>query len=67
MWNASPGWGSRSTSAGAIDALLPPASLDGVECAIGDVPDVGEQTEAVLAELGYDRATTDNMRAIGMI
>ena len=60
-------WRAIGTSAGAIDALLPPASLDGVDCAMGDVPDVGQQTEAVLAELGYDRATMESMRATGII
>lgn len=60
-------WRTIATSSGAIDALLPPASLDGVDCAMGDVPDVGQHTEAVLAELGYDRATMDSMRATGMI
>jgi formyl-CoA transferase len=56
-------WRTIGTSAGDVDALLPPANLDGVEAVLGDVPDVGQQTEAVLAEFGYDRATIDRMRA----
>jgi itaconate CoA-transferase len=60
-------WRTIGTSAGPIDALLPPADLDGLAPVMGNVPDVGEHTDAVLAELGYDRATTDAMRASGAI
>ena len=60
-------WRTIGTSAGPIDALLPPADLDGIMPVMGNVPDVGEHTDAVLAELGYDRATTDAMRASGAI
>jgi itaconate CoA-transferase len=56
-------WRTIGTSAGDVDALLPPADLDGVDAVLGDVPDVGQHTESVLAELGYDRATIDRMRA----
>jgi len=60
-------WRTIDTSTGAIDALLPPSDLGGVDAVMGDVPDVGEHTEAVLIELGYDRATIDTMRATGAI
>jgi crotonobetainyl-CoA:carnitine CoA-transferase CaiB-like acyl-CoA transferase len=60
-------WRAIGTSAGAIDALLPPADLAGVDPVMGAVPEVGQQTEAVLAELGYDRAAIDDMRATGAI
>ena len=60
-------WRTVATSAGAIDALLPPADLGGVDAAMGAVPDVGQQTETILAELGFDRARIDSMRATGAI
>jgi len=60
-------WRAIATSAGEIDALLPPADLNGVDPVMGAVPEVGQQTEAVLAELGYDRAVIDDMRATGAI
>ena len=60
-------WRTVDTSAGAIDALLPPADLSGVDAAMGGVPDVGQHTESILAELGYDRARIDGMRATGAI
>jgi len=56
-------WRAIGTSAGDVDALLPPADLDGVDAVMGDVPDVGQDTESVLSELGYNRATIDMMRA----
>jgi crotonobetainyl-CoA:carnitine CoA-transferase CaiB-like acyl-CoA transferase len=60
-------WRTIGTSAGMIEALLPPADLRGVDAAMGDVPDVGQHTEVVLAELGYDRATIESMHATGAI
>lgn len=60
-------WRPVATSRGAIDMLLPPADLAGVDPAMHPVPDVGEQTEAILSELGYDRAAVDDMRRTGAI
>jgi itaconate CoA-transferase len=60
-------WRTVGTSAGEIEALLPPADLDGVDAVMGDVPAVGEHTESVLAELGYDHAAIESMRATGAI
>jgi crotonobetainyl-CoA:carnitine CoA-transferase CaiB-like acyl-CoA transferase len=60
-------WRTIGTSAGDVDALLPPVDLDGVDAVLGSVPDVGQHTEAVLAELGFDRATIDRMQATGAI
>lgn len=38
---------------GPFEAILPPMTLDGYESAMGAIPSVGEQTEQVLAEIGY--------------
>ncbi len=56
-------WRSIATESGDFDALLPPATLDGVDAAMGGVPSLGQHTDAVLAELGYDAATMNQMRA----
>jgi crotonobetainyl-CoA:carnitine CoA-transferase CaiB-like acyl-CoA transferase len=56
-----------ATSAGPIAALLPPANLDGVDAAMGDVPAVGEHTEVVLRALGYAPEEIEAMRAQGAI
>jgi len=60
-------WRTVDTSGGEIEALLPPADLDGVDPVMGDVPAAGEHTESVLAELGYDHAAIESMRATGAI
>jgi crotonobetainyl-CoA:carnitine CoA-transferase CaiB-like acyl-CoA transferase len=56
-------WRTVGTSAGAILAMLPPANLDGVEPVMGDVPALGQHTDAVLGALGYGPAERDAMRA----
>ncbi|CAB3631146.1 CaiB/BaiF CoA transferase family protein [Achromobacter pestifer] len=49
-------WRDVATPAGAIRALLPPATLSGVDAAMGEVPALGQHTEAILAELGVTLA-----------
>jgi itaconate CoA-transferase len=46
-------WREVHTPGGTIDALLPPATLAGVEPQLGAVPALGAHSEAVLRELGY--------------
>ncbi len=60
-------WRPIATETGEVDALLPPAALNGVEPTMAAVPKVGQHNDAVLAELGYDRATIDSLRAGGAI
>jgi itaconate CoA-transferase len=55
-------WRTIDTAAGRIDGLLPPTELGGEEPVMGALPEVGEHTSAILAELGYDRPTIDRMR-----
>ena len=45
-------WREVATEVGAIQALLPPATLSGVEAAMGAVPSLGENPQQILAELG---------------
>jgi itaconate CoA-transferase len=60
-------WRPIATEKGEIEALLPPAALNGVEPTMAAVPRVGQHNDAVLAELGYDHATIDSLRAGGAI
>ena len=46
-------WREVATPQGAIQALLPPATLSGTEAAMGSVPALGEHTDAILKELGF--------------
>jgi itaconate CoA-transferase len=45
-------WREAGTPAGPIRMLLPPVSVPGREAAMGPVPEFGQHTAAVLAELG---------------
>ncbi|MFC4564419.1 CaiB/BaiF CoA transferase family protein [Nocardiopsis mangrovi] len=48
-------WTRVPSPAGTIPALKPPIDIDGEEPAMGPVPDVGEHTEAIRAELARAR------------
>lgn len=50
-------WRDIETPAGVIRATLPPASIDGVVPAMDPVPALGDHTDAILDELGFDPAT----------
>jgi itaconate CoA-transferase len=45
-------WRTVGTPGGAIDALLPPVEMSGVEPVMGPVPALGEHTSAIRAEFG---------------
>jgi itaconate CoA-transferase len=47
-------WREVGSPAGPLRALLPPATMSGVEPTMAAVPEVGEHTDRILAELGYD-------------
>jgi itaconate CoA-transferase len=60
-------WRTVGTSAGPVQALLPPANVDGVEPVMGDVPALGQHTEAVLRSVGFGPAEIEAMRRDGAI
>jgi crotonobetainyl-CoA:carnitine CoA-transferase CaiB-like acyl-CoA transferase len=49
-------WREVQSPAGPINALIPPAASPGTEPVMNPIPDVGDHTEALLAELGFDEA-----------
>jgi crotonobetainyl-CoA:carnitine CoA-transferase CaiB-like acyl-CoA transferase len=55
-------WRDVGSPAGSLRALLPPARLDGVEPVMGPVPALGEHTDRILQELGFDAATMARWR-----
>lgn len=57
-------WASLRTPRGTVPSLLPPIRLD-AEPQLGPVPEVGEHTEQILAELGYTEARIDELEAAG--
>jgi crotonobetainyl-CoA:carnitine CoA-transferase CaiB-like acyl-CoA transferase len=52
-------WREVDTPVGAVRALLPPVTVQGQEPAMGAVPDVGQHTAAILAELGLPTGLDD--------
>ncbi|HEY7792164.1 MAG TPA: CaiB/BaiF CoA-transferase family protein [Vicinamibacterales bacterium] len=60
-------WRTIGSPAGPLRALLPPITMDGVDPVMGDVPALGEHTEAILAELGIAKDTVARWRASGVV
>jgi itaconate CoA-transferase len=60
-------WRMVDSPVGPVRALLPPALLDGLDVTMGPIPDVGQHTDAVLAELGIEPDTIARWRASGVI
>jgi len=52
---------------GPLRAALPPVRMEGVAPALGDVPALGQHTDAILDELGIDRDTIAKWRTEGVI
>jgi itaconate CoA-transferase len=55
-------WSHVATSVGPLPALLPAVTMEGVETVMGAVPELGQQTEAILGEIGVDRETIADWR-----
>ena len=55
-------WRTVNSPVGPIRALLPPFGLDDVEPQMGPIPAVGEHSDAILKELGYDATTIAKWR-----
>ena len=60
-------WREVASPVGVIPALLPPASLAGLEPLMAAVPEVGQHTEVILAELGYGQDEIGALRNGGAI
>jgi itaconate CoA-transferase len=55
-------WSEISTPAGAIPALLPPASTNTFSPRMGPVPALGQHTETILTELGWSAVQIAQLR-----
>jgi itaconate CoA-transferase len=60
-------WVDIDTPAGQIKAMLPPGMPDSFEPRMDPVPAIGQHTEAILGELGYDQAAIAKLRSSGVI
>ncbi len=59
-------WRAIDSPAGPIPALLPPVDLVGIDASLGPIPGLGEQTDAILRELGHDAAQIGRLRTAGV-
>ena len=55
-------WSSVGSPAGSLPALLPPVTMENVETVMNEVPALGQQTDAILNELGFDGETIAGWR-----
>jgi itaconate CoA-transferase len=55
-------WRSVDSSVGSLPALLPPVTMENVDTVMNKVPELGEHTDAILTEFGFDQATITNWR-----
>ena len=60
-------WREVDTPKGRIAALLPPVNLNGHEPRMDAVPAVGEHTDRILAELGYDADAIAKLHAAAVV
>ena len=60
-------WATVGSPVGPLLALLPPVKIENVDPVMKDVPAVGQHTEAILAELGFDSKTIASWRQTGVI
>ena len=60
-------WRDIGSPAGPLRATRPPVWMDGVDPVMGDVPALGQHTDAILGELGVARDTIAAWRKEGAI
>jgi itaconate CoA-transferase len=60
-------WATVDSPVGAIQALLPPVTMENVAPVMNAVPALGQQTDAILAELGFDSQTIAAWRQASVI
>jgi itaconate CoA-transferase len=60
-------WRQIESPAGPLRALVPPFNLEGLDVPMGPVPSIGQHTDAILNELGFDEATVADWRRAGIV
>ena len=60
-------WREVGSPAGPLRALVPPVTMQGVEGVMNPIPEVGEHTDAILEELGFDPGRVGTLREAGAL
>jgi len=60
-------WRDIGSPVGPVRALVPPVRMEDVEPVMGAVPALGEHTDSVLSELGFEPQTIESWRREGII
>jgi itaconate CoA-transferase len=60
-------WREVGSPVGPLSALLPPVTMPDVEPVMALIPRVGEHTDAILEEIGYDREAVAALRREGAV
>lgn len=60
-------WRDIDSPVGPLAALLPPITMDDVQFKMAPIPDIGEHTDSILGELGYDTQFITTLREEGAI
>jgi itaconate CoA-transferase len=60
-------WRQVDSPVGEIRALLPPVTMHGVEPRMDPIPAVGDDTNTILHDLGYDAAAIASLHATGAV
>jgi len=60
-------WREIDSPAGPLRALVPPMRMEDVEPVMGAVPSLGQHSDAIIEELGFDRSTIARWRKEGTI
>jgi itaconate CoA-transferase len=56
-------WRTINSPVGPIEAIVPPFILEGTELTMGDIPEVGQQTDEILMEIGFDDKAISQLHA----
>lgn len=60
-------WREVETPAGTLQAIIPPIDLEGMEPRMGAIPDVGDDTDEILQELGYGTKAIERLHREGVV
>ncbi|MBI4482714.1 MAG: CoA transferase [Acidobacteria bacterium] len=67
QWAARDRWREVHSPVGHLRALIPPVTMEGVDPVMKPIPGIGQHTDAILKELGFDSETITGWRRAGVV